>query len=175
MKWEWLFLLLFYGLSMLIKRKQQKNINKEIEEDPDWDFQEEKASGKPVDFLETFLESQGLIKETIRDDTNEINLDEKNQEEELEVSFENQKGKEYPDIENFSSNKNKKNSLDYISNIKNDRRIQNRRLEDQTKKTKNPKYSYNRLNKIFHVMSPLKQSIVLKEILDKPISLRSKR
>ena len=42
-------------------------------------------------------------------------------------------------------------------------------------KTKNPKYSYNRLNKIFHVMSPLKQSIVLKEILDKPISLRSKR
>ena len=51
MKWEWLFLLLFYGLSMLIKRKQQKNINKEIEEDPDWDFQEEKASGKPVDFL----------------------------------------------------------------------------------------------------------------------------
>ena len=164
MKWEWLFLLLFYGLSMLIKRKQQKNINKEIEEDPDWDFQEEKASGKPVDFLETFLESQGLIKETIRDDTNEINLDEKNQE-----------GKEYPDIENFTSNKNKKNSLDYVSNIKNDRRIQNRRLKDQTKKTKNLKYSYNRLNKIFHVMSPLKQSIVLKEILDKPISLRSKR
>ena len=116
-----------------------------------------------------------MIKETIRDDTNEINLDEKNQEEELEVSFENQEGKEYPDIENFTSNKNKKNSLDYISNIKNDRRIQNRRLEDQTKKTKNPKYSYNRLNKIFHVMSPLKQSIVLKEILDKPISLRSKR
>ena len=164
MKWEWLFLLLFYGLSMLIKRKQQKKINKEIEEDPDWDFQEEKASGKPVDFLETFLESQGLIKETIRDDTNEINLDEKNQE-----------GKEYPNIENFTSNKNKKNSLDYVSNIKNDRRIQNRRLKDQTKKTKNLKYSYNRLNKIFHVMSPLKQSIVLKEILDKPISLRSKR
>ena len=53
--------------------------------------------------------------------------------------------------------------------------MQNRRLEDQTKKTKNPKYSYNKLNKIFHVMSPLKQSIVLKEILDKPISLRSKR
>ena len=61
MKWEWLFLLLFYGLSMLLKRKQQKNINKEIEEDPDWDFQEEKASGKPVDFLETFLESEKII------------------------------------------------------------------------------------------------------------------
>ncbi len=175
MKWEWLFLLLFYGLSMYVKRKQQKNINREIEEDPDWDSAEQETGGKPANFLETFLESQGLVKETIQENFNKINFDEQSQIEEVEDFTEYEDGAEYSGVKDLSSKKNKKDSLENVRNIKTDRRIKNRRSDDHRKKIKNTKYPHNKLNKLFHSMKPLKQSIILKEILDKPLSLRNKR
>ena len=37
---EWLFLLLFYALSVYLKNRKQKAAHKEIEDDPDWDPEE---------------------------------------------------------------------------------------------------------------------------------------
>ena len=60
-KMEWLFLLLFYGLSVYLKKKQQKTAHKEIEVDPDWDPEEKPETVKGVDLLEKILTSHGLI------------------------------------------------------------------------------------------------------------------
>lgn len=60
---EWLFLLLFYALSVYLKKRQQKAAHKEIEDDPDWDPEEKPETVKGVDLLEKFLTSQGLIEQ----------------------------------------------------------------------------------------------------------------
>ena len=46
---EWLFLLLFYALSVYLKKRQQKAAHKEIEDDPDWDPEEKPETVKGVD------------------------------------------------------------------------------------------------------------------------------
>ena len=56
-KMEWLFLLLFYGLSVYLKKRQQKAAHKEIEDDPEWDPDKTQANVTPVDLLETFFVS----------------------------------------------------------------------------------------------------------------------
>ena len=57
------FLLLFYGLSVYLKKKQQKTSHKEIEDDPEWDPDKKQENVKPVDLLEKFFVSQGLIEQ----------------------------------------------------------------------------------------------------------------
>ena len=58
---EWLFLLLFYALSVYLKKRQQKAAHKEIENDPDWDPEEKPKTVKGVDLLEKFLTSRDLL------------------------------------------------------------------------------------------------------------------
>ena len=171
---EWIFLVLFYALSLYLKKRQQKIIRKDIEDNPDWDSEDKPENLKATDFFEKFLKSQGIIDGEIiskKQDSNDENDEYIPQRYEFQEDVENylepiSEVQDAPIDEN--PNFIKRNTID--------RRLNNRRLIDQEKTPiRHSTFDYKILVKIFNTTNSLKKGIIAKEILDKPLALRKNR
>ena len=170
---EWLFLLLFYALSVYLKKRQQKAAHKEIEDDPDWDPEEKPKTVKGVDLLEKFLTSQGLIEQETVTKRKAFLLEQEavsekpGSEESSEIDFE-------PVSEDQITPVPK--DLEFINHGEIERREKDRRSTDRDHKILKPvKRDYEKLKQIFDSPDSLKRGIIIKEILDKPLALRKNR
>ena len=157
---EWLFLLLFYALSVYLRNRKQKAAHKEIEDDPDWDPEEKPETVKGVDLLEKFLASKGLIEQ-------EAVSEKPGSEESSEIDFETVSEEQVTpvpeDLESFNQGKI-------------ERREKDRRFTDRDHKILKPVTGdYEKLKQIFDSPDSLKRGIIIKEILDKPLALRKNR
>ena len=157
---EWLFLLLFYALSVYLKNRKQKAAHKEIEDDPDWDPEEKPETVKGVDLLEKFLASKGLIEQ-------EAVSEKPGSEESSEIDFETVSEEQVTpvpeDLESFNQGKI-------------ERREKDRRFTDRDHKILKPVTGdHEKLKQIFDSPDSLKRGIIIKEILDKPLALRKNR
>ena len=157
---EWLFLLLFYALSVYLKNRKQKAAHKEIEDDPDWDPEEKPETVKGVDLLEKFLASKGLIEQEA---VSEKPGSEESSEIDFELVSEEQVTPVPEDLESFNQGKI-------------ERREKDRRFTDRDHKILKPiTGDHEKLKQIFDSPDSLKQGIIIKEILDKPLALRKNR
>ena len=157
---EWLFLLLFYALSVYLKNRKQKAAHKEIEDDPDWDPEEKPETVKGVDLLEKFLASKGLIEQEA---VSEKPGSEESSEIDFELVSEEQITPVPEDLESFNQGKIK-------------RREKDRRSTDRDHKILKPVTGdHEKLKQIFDSPDSLKRGIIIKEILDKPLALRKNR
>ena len=157
---EWLFLLLFYALSVYLKNRKQKAAHKEIEDDPDWDPEEKPETVKGVDLLEKFLASKGLIEQEA---VSEKPGSEESSEIDFELVSEEQVTPVPEDLESFNQGKI-------------ERREKDRRFTDRDHKILKPVTGdYEKLKQIFDSPDSLKRGIIIKEILDKPLALRKNR
>ena len=157
---EWLFLLLFYALSVYLRNRKQKAAHKEIEDDPDWDPEEKPETVKGVDLLEKFLASKGLIEQ-------EAVSEKPGSEESSEIDFETVSEEQVTpvpeDLESFNQGKI-------------ERREKDRRSTDRDHKILKPVTGdHEKLKQIFDSPDSLKRGIIIKEILDKPLALRKNR
>ena len=160
---EWLFLLLFYALSVYLKNRKQKAAHKEIEDDPDWDPEEKPETVKGVDLLEKFLASKGLIEQEAvtkrkaflleQEAVSEKPGSEESSEIDFELVSEEQVTPVPEDLESFNQGKI-------------ERREKDRRSKDR---------DHEKLKQIFDSPDSLKRGIIIKEILDKPLALRKNR
>jgi len=157
---EWLFLLLFYALSVYLKNRKQKAAHKEIEDDPDWDPEEKPETVKGVDLLEKFLASKGLIEQEA---VSEKPGSEESSEIDFELVSEEQVTPVPEDLESFNQGKI-------------ERREKDRRFTDRDHKILKPiTGDHEKLKQIFDSPDSLKRGIIIKEILDKPLALRKNR
>jgi len=157
---EWLFLLLFYALSVYLKNRKQKAAHKEIEDDPDWDPEEKPETVKGVDLLEKFLASKGLIDQEA---VSEKSGSEESSEIDFELVSEEQVTPVPEDLESFNQGKI-------------ERREKDRRFTDRDHKILKPiTRDHEKLKQIFNSPDSLKRGIIIKEILDKPLALRKNR
>ena len=157
---EWLFLLLFYALSVYLKNRKQKAAHKEIEDDPDWDPEEKPETVKGVDLLEKFLASKGLIEQVA---VSEKPGSEESSEIDFELVSEEQVTPVPEDLESFNQGKI-------------ERREKDRRFTDRDHKILKPiTGDHEKLKQIFDSPDSLKWGIIIKEILDKPLALRKNR
>ena len=164
---NWVFLLLLYILFGWMKKKQQVKARKEIEDQEDWDKDTTPVSGFGV--LDEFLKGQGLIDkdqrpgESVPKDEN-VYLDSR-----LDL----------PIDEAIDAGSNDDlDRLDQLETISEE--IES--FEDNILKTKSflapgsqHKYSKHRAINAVRLLSnasTLKDAIIIKEILDKPRSLR---
>ena len=157
---EWLFLLLFYALSVYLRNRKQKAAHKEIEDDPDWDPEEKPETVKGVDLLEKFLASKVLIEQ-------EAVSEKPGSEESSEIDFETVSEEQVTpvpeDLESFNQGKI-------------ERREKDRRFTDRDHKILKPVTGdHEKLKQVFDSPDSLKQGIIIKEILDKPLALRKNR
>ena len=170
---EWLFLLLFYALSVYLKNRKQKAAHKEIEDDPDWDSEEKSETVKGVDLLEKFLTSQGLIEQEAvtkrkaflleQEAVSEKPGSEESSEIDFELVSEEQVTPVPEDLESFNQGKI-------------ERREKDRRFTDRDHKILKPiTGDHEKLKQIFDSPDSLKRGIIIKEILDKPLALRKNR
>ena len=157
---EWLFLLLFYALSVYLKKRQQKAAHKEIEDDPDWDPEEKPETVKGVDLLEKFLTSQGLIEQ-------EAVSEKPGSEGSSEIDSEPVSEEQITPVPK---------DLEFINQGKIERREKDRRSTDRDHKILKPvTRDHEKLKQIFDSPDSLKRGIIIKEILDKPLALRKNR
>ena len=157
---EWLFLLLFYALSVYLKKRRQKAAHKEIEDDPDWDPEEKPETVKGVDLLEKFLTSQGLIEQ-------EAVSEKPGSEESSEIDFEPVSEEQITPVPK---------DLEFINQGEIERREKDRRSTDRDHKILKPvTRDHEKLKQIFDSPDSLKRGIIIKEILDKPLALRKNR
>ena len=157
---EWLFLLLFYALSVYLKNRKQKAAHKEIEDDPDWDSEEKSETVKGVDLLEKFLASKGLIEQ-------EAVSEKPGSEESSEIDFELVSEEQLTPVPE---------NLESFNQGKIERREKDRRFTDRDHKILKPVTGdHEKLKQIFDSPDSLKRGIIIKEILDKPLALRKNR
>ena len=169
---EWLFLLLFYALSVYLKNRKQKAAHKEIEDDPDWDPEEKPETVKGVDLLEKFLTSQGLIEQEAvtkrkaflleQEAVSEKPGSEESSKIDFELVSEEQVTPVPEDLESFNQGKI-------------ERREKDRRFTGRDHKILKPTRDHEKLKQIFDSPDSLKRGIIIKEILDKPLALRKNR
>ena len=172
-KMEWLFLLLFYGLSVYLKKRQQKAAHKEIEDDPEWDPDKKQENVKPVDLLEKFFVSQGLIEQENATKRKAFLLEQESgsenfgMEERTEIDFEPVSEEQIIPVPK---------DLEIINQGKIERREKDRRSTDRDHKILKPvTRDHEKLKQIFDSPDSLKRGIIIKEILDKPLALRKNR
>lgn len=170
---EWLFLLLFYALSVYLKKRRQKAAHKEIEDDPDWDPEEKPETVKGVDLLEKFLTSQGLIEQEAVTKRKAFLIEQEavfekpGSEESSEIDFEPVSEEQITPLPE---------NLEFIKRSEIERRVKDRRSIVQDHKPINPfRRDYVKSIQIFNSPTSLKQGIIIKEILGKPLALRKNR
>ena len=164
---NWVFLLLLYILFGWMKKKQQVKARKEIEDQEDWDKDTTPVSGFGV--LDEFLKGQGLMDEdqrfgeSVPQDENAY-LDSR---------------MDHPTDETIDAGSNDDlDRLDQLESIS--EKIES--FEDNILKTgsslapesqrKYPKHRTINAIRLLSNASTLKDAIIIKEILDKPRSLR---
>ena len=173
-KMEWLFLLLFYGLSVYLKKRQQKAAHKEIEDDPEWDPDKKQENVKAVDLLEKFFVSQGLIEQENATKRKAFFLEQESgsenfgMEERTEIDFEPVSEEQITPLPE---------NLEFIKRSEIERRVKDRRSIDQDHKPIKPfrRRDYVKSIQIFNSPTSLKQGIIIKEILCITLALRKNR
>ena len=168
---EWLGLILLYIISGYMKKRQQVNQRKEIEKDPDWAEGTSVGAQDDSNNIETFLndlfesnpkipESPSLAKEIIENENKELPEDnliisERLSEEEI-ISSDDRMNEIDEQVEKFE------NSI-YHSKLSEKKELQ---LGNKWTKKRNIQ------SELFDSKKSLKKSIILKEVLGKPLSLR---
>ena len=154
---EALLLVLFYALSWFLKNKQQKSVHKQIESDPDWDPKDEKENSlNEPSWIEQFIDkTNDSLKETLLAD------------------FETPtKSSEYQDdiVEEEPSN----SSLAKAEQKPETKIVQKKTLPSQLAYKRNKPSHVSGLKNALKRSGYIRDAIILREILDKPIALRKK-
>ena len=168
---EWLGLILLYIISGYMKKRQQMNQRREIEKDPDWAEGTSVGTQDDSNNIETFLndlfetnpkipESSSLTKEIIQNENEvlpEDNLINSDQllEEEI-ISSDGHMNEIDEQVEKFEN------------------RIYHSKLSEKKELQLGNKWTKKRniQSELFGSKKSLRKSIILKEILGKPLSLR---
>ena len=168
---EWLGLILLYIISGYMKKRQQMNQRREIEKDPDWAEGTSVGTQDDSNNIETFLndlfesnpkipESPSLAKEIIENENKilpEDNLivSEKLLEKEI-VSSDDRMNEIDEQVEKFGN------------------RIYHSKLSEKKELQLGNKWTKKRniQSELFDSKKSLRKSIILKEVLGKPLSLR---
>ena len=166
---EWLGVVLLYLLSGFIKKRQQNARRREIESDPDWDsenthsYQEKDSSNKLDQLLNDLFEDNPKTPEI--DPLSRVLVQDANK-----ASFigDDEKIIEKNDLDEDSVIKDQKNiealNTDTYHSKLADRKEQH--LGNKWHKRKNIRKN------LFSSKSSIKKSIIIKEVLDKPIALK---
>tara|TARA_Y100000590_G_C15571204_1_gene958656 strand:- start:80 stop:592 length:513 start_codon:yes stop_codon:yes gene_type:complete len=169
---EWLGLLLLYVISGYMKKRQQAEKRKEIENEPDWDkgsdFDNRGRSDNIEIFLNDLFESNPkipdpapLAKEIIENENNQFIADDSNIDGGLVKKDEKYDDEDLTEIdeqvEQFEENI-------YHSKLSEKKEMQ---LGNKWSKKRNIR------KELFGSKKSLRKSIIVKEILDKPLSIRN--
>ena len=168
---EWLGLILLYIISGYMKKRQQMNQRREIEKDPDWAEGTSVGPQEDSNNIETFLndlfetnpiipEAPSLAKEIIENENEVLPVDnlivpDQLLEQEI-VSSDNRMNEIDEQVEKFE------NSI-YHSKLSEKKELQ---LGNKWAKKRNIQ------SDLFDSKKSLRKSIILKEVLGKPLSLR---
>ena len=169
---EWLGILLLYLISGFIKKREQNQKRKEIESDPDWDLDDSNVFEKPESDIGQLLndlfeqnpktpEASPLISDVIHDESENLeneNTGEFSDEIFDDVLVDDEQGLSeiYEKVEEFEDRI-------YHSELAERRELYlGKKWDKQT----------NLRLELFNSKKTLKRAIILKEILDKPLSLR---
>ena len=166
---EWLGVVLLYLLSGFIKKRQQNARRREIESDPDWDsenthsYQEKDSSNKLDQILNDLFEDNPKIPEI--DPLSRVLVQDANK-----ASFigDDEKIIEKNDLDEDSVIKDQKN-IEALNTDTYHSKLADRKEQHLGKKWRKRK---NILKNLFSSKSSIKKSIIIKEVLDKPIALR---
>ena len=169
---EWLGILLLYLISGFMKKREQNQKRKEIESEPDWDSDDSNVFEKPESDLGQLLndlfeqnpktpEASPLISDVINEESENLeneNTGEFSDEIFDDVLVDDEQGLSEIDekVEDFED------------------RIYHSKLADRTELHLGKKWDKqtNLRLELFNSKKTLKRAIILKEILDKPLSLR---
>ncbi len=169
---EWLGILLLYLISGFMKKREQNQKRKEIESEPDWDLDDSNIFEKPESDLGQLLndlfeqnpktpEASPLISDVINEESENLendNTGEFSDEVLDDVLVDDEQGLSEIDekVEDFED------------------RIYHSKLADRRELHLGNKWDKqtNLRLELFHSKKTLKRAIILKEILDKPLSLR---
>ena len=166
---EWLGVVLLYLISGFMKKRQQNARRRKIESDPDWDpeknssYQEKDSSNKLDQLLSDLFEDNPKIPEidplsrALVQDANKVLL-----------NSEDEKTIENNDLDENSVIKDQES----IETLNTD--INYSKLADRKEQHLGKKWSKRRniRKDLFSSKSSIKRSIIIKEVLDKPIALR---
>ena len=154
---EALLLVLFYAVSWFLKNRQQKTAHKQIESDPEWDPNDDKEDSlSEPSWLEKFIENTNeTLKNTLLSD---FETSEKPSEYQEEVE----------DKEPIYQSK-EKDQQEPKPKIK-----QKKTLSAQSAYNKNVSIKTGGLANTLKSPSYIRDAIILKEILGKPVALRKK-
>ena len=169
---EWLGILLLYLISGFMKKREQNQKRKEIESEPDWDLDDSNVFEKPESDLGQLLndlfeqnpktpEASPLISDVINEESEKLeneNTGEFSDEILEDVLVDDEQGLSEIDekVEDFED------------------RIYHSKLADRRELHLGNKWDKqtNLRLELFNSKKTLKRAIILKEILDKPLSLR---
>ena len=169
---EWLGILLLYLISGFMKKREQNQKRKEIESEPDWDLDDSNVFEKPESDLGQLLndlfeqnpktpEASPLISDVINEESENLeneNTGEFSDEVLDDVLVDDEQGLSEIDekVEEFED------------------RIYHSKLADRRELHLGKKWDKqtNLRLELFNSKKTLKRAIILKEILDKPLSLR---
>ena len=169
---EWLGILLLYLISGFMKKREQNQKRKEIESEPDWDLDDSNVFEKPESDLGQLLndlfeqnpktpEASPLISDVINEESENLeneNTGEFSDEVLDDVLVDDEQGLSEIDekVEDFED------------------RIYHSKLADRRELHLGNKWDKqtNLRLELFNSKKTLKRAIILKEILDKPLSLR---
>ena len=169
---EWLGILLLYLISGFMKKREQNQKRKEIESEPDWDLDDSNVFEKPESDLGQLLndlfeqnpktpEASPLISDVINEESENLeneNTGEFSDEILDDVLVDDEQGLSEIDekVEDFED------------------RIYHSKLADRSELHLGNKWDKqtNLRLELFNSKKTLKRAIILKEILDKPLSLR---
>ena len=169
---EWLGILLLYLISGFMKKREQNQKRKEIESDPDWDLDDSNVFEKPESDIGQLLndlfeqnpktpEASPLISDVINEESENLeneNTGEFSDEILEDVLVDDEQGLSEIDekVEDFED------------------RIYHSKLADRRELHLGKKWDKqtNLRLELFNSKKTLKRAIILKEILDKPLSLR---
>ena len=169
---EWLGILLLYLISGFMKKREQNQKRKEIESEPDWDLDDSNVFEKPESDLGQLLndlfeqnpktpEASPLISDVINEESENL---------------ENENTGEFSDEVLDDVLVDDEQGLSEIDEKDEDfeDRIYHSKLADRRELHLGNKWN-NQTNlrlELFNSKKTLKRAIILKEILDKPLSLR---
>ena len=169
---EWLGILLLYLISGFMKKREQNQKRKEIESEPDWDLDDSNVFEKPESDLGQLLndlfeqnpktpEASPLISDVINEESE---------------NFENENTGEFSDEVLDDVLVDDEQGLSEIDEKVEDfeDRIYHSKLADRRELHLGNKWDKqtNLRLELFNSKKTLKRAIILKEILDKPLSLR---
>lgn len=166
---EWLGVLLLYLLSGFMKKRQQNARRREIESDPNWDsknnssYQEKEPSNKLDRLLNDLFEDNPKIPEI-----DPLSRELVQNENKSPLNGDDQKTVEKTDL-NENIVINERDNIETLNKNIYHSELADRKEQHLGKKWRRTK---NIRKNLFRSKRSIKKSIIIKEVLDKPIALR---